>query len=116
MKNKYQKALDNLVYCKSITKCKECRHKNVCTMERDSKVLQELINKETPMEVDKNDYMICENVDDDYDYFPVSVHLYKCPNTRCNLYKRYKLNFKEKRCSECNQLLDWGGKKNEKNK
>lgn len=43
--NKYQKALDNLVHCKSITRCKECKHKNLCTMERDSKILQELICK-----------------------------------------------------------------------
>lgn len=30
-----KEALDNLVHCKSITRCKECKHKNLCTMERD---------------------------------------------------------------------------------
>ena len=53
MKNKYQDALINLVHCKSITKCKECHHKHLCTMERDSNILQELVDKETPMKVVK---------------------------------------------------------------
>ena len=76
--------------------------------------LQELVDKETPMKVDKEHYKLedCAACD----YFPVSVHLYKCPNTRCRLHKRYELCFEEKRCPECNQLLDWGGKKHEKNK
>lgn len=40
-------ALDNLVHCKSETKCKECRHKNVCTLERDYNIVkQDLIQKE----------------------------------------------------------------------
>lgn len=40
-------ALDNLVHCKSETKCKECRHKNVCTLERDYTIVKsDLIQKE----------------------------------------------------------------------
>ena len=40
-------ALDNLVHCKSETKCKECHHKNVCTLERDYNIVkQDLIQKE----------------------------------------------------------------------
>ena len=40
-------ALDNLVHCKSETKCKECKHKNVCTLERDYNIVkQDLIQKE----------------------------------------------------------------------
>lgn len=34
-------ALDNLVHCKSETKCKECRHKNVCTLERDYNIVKQ---------------------------------------------------------------------------
>ncbi len=34
-------ALDNLVHCKSETKCKECRHKNLCTMERDYNIIKQ---------------------------------------------------------------------------
>lgn len=49
--NKYQEALDNLVHCKSETKCKECRHKDRCTMDRDYKILKELVDKETPKKV-----------------------------------------------------------------
>lgn len=33
-------ALDNLVHCKSETRCKECHHKNVCTMERDYNIIE----------------------------------------------------------------------------
>lgn len=36
-----KEALDNLVYCKSITKCKECRHKNLCSMERDYNIIKQ---------------------------------------------------------------------------
>ena len=88
------------------------------TTDRDKylKTLQELVDKETPMKVDKNDYMICENVDGDYDYFPMAIHHYSCPNKKCKLHERYELCFEETRCPECNQLLDWGGKKDEKNK
>jgi hypothetical protein len=40
-------ALDNLVHCKSETKCKECHHKNVCTLERDYNIVkQDLIQQE----------------------------------------------------------------------
>lgn len=40
-------ALDNLVHCKSETKCKECKHKNVCTLERDYNIVkQDLIQQE----------------------------------------------------------------------
>lgn len=33
-------ALDNLVHCKSETRCKECHHKNVCTLERDYNIVK----------------------------------------------------------------------------
>ena len=33
-------ALDNLVHCKSETRCKECHHKNLCTMERDYNIIK----------------------------------------------------------------------------
>ena len=40
-------ALENLVHCKSETKCKECKHKNVCTLERDYNIVkQDLEQKE----------------------------------------------------------------------
>ena len=32
--------LDNLVHCKSETRCKECHHKNVCTLERDYNIIK----------------------------------------------------------------------------
>lgn len=70
MRNKYQEALDNLVHCKSITRCKECKHKNLCTMERDSKILQELVLKETPKKPTKE-----VNEHNAYDYI--------CPNCKC---------------------------------
>jgi hypothetical protein len=96
--NKYQEALDNLVHCKSITRCKECKHKDLCTMERDSKILQELVDKETPKK-------------------PVTIiGLYyntgriKCPT--CNHQLPMKKNCVSKRktilyCNRCGQKLDW---------
>ena len=50
-------ALDNLVHCKSETKCKECRHKNVCTLERDYNIVkQDLIQKEQDIQDTIADY------------------------------------------------------------
>lgn len=43
--NKYQEALDNLVHCKSITRCKECKHKSHCTMERDSNIIKQALER-----------------------------------------------------------------------
>ena len=95
--NKYQIALAKLANKIPLTdEEKEC-----------IKTLQELVDKETPMKVDKEDYMIFENVDGDYDYFPMAIHHYKCPNPKCKLHKKYEIGFEETRCPECNQLLDW---------
>ena len=96
MKNKYQEALIKLVSHNYSTRSEKNGYINT---------LQELVNKETPMKVDKEHYELVDS--DDGEYFPVFVHLYKCPNTRCRLHKRYELCFEEKRCPECNQLLDW---------
>ena len=35
-----KKALENLVHCKSIVKCRERKHKNLCTMERDYTIIE----------------------------------------------------------------------------
>lgn len=40
-----KEALDNLVHCKSITKCKECKHKIRCTMERDYDIVKEALER-----------------------------------------------------------------------
>ena len=92
MKTKYQEALDNLVHCKSETKCKECRHKDRCTMDRDYKILKELVDKATPK------YPIitrCTN---------------KCP--RCKNTLPLKENALKKKapkmyCDRCGQRIDW---------
>ena len=50
-------ALDNLVHCKSETKCKECRHKNVCTLEGDYNIVkQDLLQKEQDIQDVVTDY------------------------------------------------------------
>jgi len=41
MVNKGLEALGNLVHCKSITKCNECKHKNRCTMEKDYDLIKQ---------------------------------------------------------------------------
>lgn len=72
MSNKYQEALENLVHCKSETKCKECKHKYRCTMERDYHTIKqdlerlEQLEKENQSLKDKinyeNDKNICEKI------------------------------------------------------
>ena len=39
--NKSLEALENLVHCKSETKCKECKYKYRCTMERDYNTIKQ---------------------------------------------------------------------------
>jgi hypothetical protein len=39
--SKSLEALENLVHCKSETKCKECKHKYRCTMERDYNTIKQ---------------------------------------------------------------------------
>ena len=36
-----KEALENLVHCKSETRCKECKHKHMCTMERDYNTIKQ---------------------------------------------------------------------------
>lgn len=43
-------ALDNLVHCKSETKCKECHHKNVCTLERDYNIVKQDLERLAQLE------------------------------------------------------------------
>lgn len=53
-------ALDNLVHCKSITKCKECRHKNICTMERDYNTIKKDLERLNKLNKIFSDSHICE--------------------------------------------------------
>ena len=96
MKNKYQEALMKLVSHNYSTSSEKNGYINT---------LQELVNKETLMKVNQDDYELVDC--NDCDYFPVSVHLYKCPNPKCTLHKRYVINLEESRCPKCNQRLDW---------
>ena len=98
MINKYQEALIKLVSNNYSTRSEKNEYINT---------LLELVNKETPMKVNKNNYITCDCIDDDYDYFPISIHHYSCPNKKCRFHKGYEICFEEKRCPECNQLLDW---------
>lgn len=45
-----KEALENLVHCKSITKCKECKHKNICTMERDYNIIKQDLERKEKLE------------------------------------------------------------------
>jgi hypothetical protein len=119
--NKYQEALNKIIrsccpYCNDNNGCQNCEIKQTCNATAKSWVdtLQELVVKETPMKVDKEHYDLVDS--DAGEYFIVSDYYYKCPNSKCKLHKKYEIYFEEKRCPECNQLLDWGGKKNAKNK
>lgn len=104
MKNKYQEALDNLVHCKSITRCKECKHKNLCTMERDSKILQELVEKETPKKLTtkKSDFLSSRTGEKLGEYilpFRYCPKCDKCVNPNYCDIPNY--------CHNCGQKLDW---------
>lgn len=96
MKDKYQKALDNLVFCKMELKCFKCNHKKRCTMKRDSDILQELVDKEKPMKVFLNkEYKIIQ-----------------CPNCKVAFTDYIKSPFGNtlrytRRCDNCGQVLDW---------
>lgn len=93
--NKYQEALIKLVNHNYSTRSEknECIH-----------TIQELIDKETPMKMDKKDIkkIHCDK------YLIPLVTYYKCPNKKCELHNNYKILVDEKRCPECNQKLDWG--------
>lgn len=43
-------ALDNLMHCKSETRCKECYHKNVCTLERDYNIIKSDLEQKEELE------------------------------------------------------------------
>lgn len=112
MNNKYQIALNKIIrsccpHCHDDNGCQNCEIKQVCNAIAKDWVdtLQKLIDKETPLKVDKDDYELEDRTA--YDYFPVYVHLYKCPNTKCKLHNGYYLSVEDERCPECNQLLDW---------
>lgn len=45
MTNEAKEALENLVHCKSITKCKECKHKSHCTIERDYNIIKQSLER-----------------------------------------------------------------------
>lgn len=110
MENKYQNALEELCsrcYVESEKCTCHARYKggkcnNNC---EHRQALQELVDKETPMKVDKKHYELVDS--DAGEYFIISDYYYKCPNPKCKLHKKYELCFEEPRCPECNQLLDW---------
>lgn len=93
--NKYQDALNNLVHCKSETKCKECRHKDRCTMDRDYKILKELVDKETPIKP--------KNLKEKVVFESITKREWICP--RCK--HEYIGNPKIEYCCMCGQHIDW---------
>lgn len=57
-----KEALDNLVHCKSITRCKECRHKSLCTMERDFNIIKQDLDRLEKLEKE-NELLKLDNQD-----------------------------------------------------
>ena len=97
--NKYKEALDNVLKDNPKTKL------TTSDIHKDIRLLLKLVNKETPMKVNMNDYKLEESSDEDY--FPICIEYYKCPNKKCLFHNKYELTIYNKRCSWCNQLLDW---------
>ena len=109
MKNKYQDALFTLV-TNSSQFLKENKLEDSQFMEwhnQSKDLLQELVDKETPMKANKKEFLEFD-CDDDFEYFPHMTFYYKCPNRKCKLHHKYELSFDTERCHICNQLLDWG--------
>lgn len=78
MMNKYQEALIKLVSNNYSTRSEKNEYINT---------LQELVNKETPMKVDKKD-----NKKIKCDKFLITlVTYYKCPNKRCEFHNNYNI-------------------------
>lgn len=102
--NKYQESLDELVFCKKQLKCLTCKHKNLCTMERDSNIIQELIDKEKPMKVGKPQPLFCEEDIKNYD----NVELKLCPKCKRVVFPFHSSDYsKINYCENCGQKLDW---------
>ena len=106
--NKYQEALNKIVrsccpYCYDDNGCQNCEIKQTCNATAKSWVdtLQELVDKETPMKVDKNTKGSFPNYDKDDTYHTT----YKCPKCNCTIH----LDWHEQRnfCPECAVKLDW---------
>ena len=103
MKNKYQEAFNEIK--EHITR--KDHWWSVQDERTHLATLQELVDKETPMKVDKKDFLEYDCDDDDYDYFPLMTFYYRCPNRKRKLHRKYELSFETERCPICNQLLDW---------
>lgn len=91
--NKYQDALDFI---------KRWYVKSDHYDQEDIRLLQELVDKETPMKVDKNTKGSFPNYDKDDTYHTT----YKCPKCNCTIH----LDWHEERnfCPECGVKLGWG--------
>lgn len=101
--NKYQKALDNVIETYQELERRVGNNPDKVKDFDDIAILQELINKETPMKVDKKD-----NKKIKCDKFLITlVTYYKCPNKRCEFHNNYNILEGKKRCDECGQKLDW---------
>ena len=90
MKNKYQEALDDLVFkvfTSRATRVWDLKYNNKQNkeLEKARKLIQELVDKETPIKVEKDDGCLW-------------WHCPKCKGLS-NFYSDY--------CSSCGQKLDW---------
>ena len=102
--NKYQEALNNIIETYQELERRVGNNSDKVKDFDDIAILQELVDKETPMKVDKKD-----NKKIKCDKFLITlVTYYKCPNEKCELHNNYKILVDEKRCPECGQKLDWG--------
>ena len=83
--NKYQEAFNNFKTLKYIPNAINLTM-NISLFEKDTKILQELVDKATPKKVKT---------------FPNSFYIKICPN--CGSTLETKRNY----CGECGQKLDW---------
>lgn len=97
--NKYEKALNNV---RKFEREHNMSKFGDVVPQPNSDTLQELVDKETPMKVDKNTKGSFPNYDKDDTYHTT----YKCPKCNCTIH----LDWHEERnfCSECGVKLDWG--------
>lgn len=98
-----KEALDNLVHCKSITKCKECRHKDLCTMERDYNIIKQDLDRLEQLEKENKELIRTQNVLllNSKDYILKNMELEK-------KYQKLEETFK-KRAELCSELGEYIG-------
>lgn len=85
-----KEALDNLVHCKSETKCKECKHKYRCTMERDYNIIKQALERlEVLEEIHRDDTKLIKELQRQLNMY--KVNYYRLDGAVIELIDKFKI-------------------------